>query len=203
MLSRARLFHRRGYAIVMVDLQAHGVSPGEHITVGYLERHDAAAAVAFARAKNPTHRIGLIGRSLGGAAAVLASPLDVDAMVLESVYPTIEDAVRDRVAIRLGRLGSLVAPLLLVQLQPRLGISPAQLRPIDRVASVGCPLLVLAGDADRHTPIEETRRLFAAAVEPKQLHIFENAGHGDLLAAAPAAYETTVGDFFQQWLANP
>ncbi len=202
MLSRAKLFHRRGYAIVMIDLQAHGESPGEYITVGYLERLDVAAAVAYARSRNPSHQIGVVGRSLGGAAAVLGSPLGVDAMVLESVYPTIEEAVQDRIAIRLGALSPIVSPLLIRQIGPRLGISLSQLRPIERIAAVDCPLLVISGDLDRHTTLAETRRLFAAADEPKTLQIFEDAGHVDLLAANPTLYESVLDEFFQRHLSG-
>ncbi len=49
MLGRAKLFHESGYAVVMVDFQAHGESPGDHITVGYLERYDVRAAVNYAQ----------------------------------------------------------------------------------------------------------------------------------------------------------
>jgi uncharacterized protein len=199
MLSRAELFHQLDCSIVMVDLQASGESPGEHITLGYLERHDAAAAVAFAMEKNPNHKVVVVGRSLGGAAALLASPLDIDALVLESVYPTIEDAVRDRTAIRLGGgAADWLSPLLLWQIKPRLGISPSDLRPIEHISSAGCPVLVMSGDCDRHTTIGETRRLCDAAIDPKRLEIFEGAGHVDLLAADPEHYESVVTNFLRE-----
>ena len=108
--------------------------------------------------------------------------MDVDALVLESVYPTIGEAVRNRVSKRLGALSDVLAPALLVQLKPRLGISPSQLCPIEHVAKVDCPVLIASGDCDAHTTLPETERLFAAAREPKQLIIFEGAAHDDLLA---------------------
>ena len=48
MLDHARILHEAGYGLVLIDLQAHGESTGEHITVGWLERHDVSAAVQFA-----------------------------------------------------------------------------------------------------------------------------------------------------------
>ncbi|MEZ6086790.1 MAG: alpha/beta fold hydrolase [Pirellulaceae bacterium] len=129
MLDRARMLHDAGYATVMIDLQAHGESPGEVITVGYLEQHDVRAAVEFARREHPNEPIGVIGVSLGGAAALLASPLNIDALVLESVYPNIHDAIHNRVAAKLGPLSSIPAALLLIQLQPRLGISSTGFAP--------------------------------------------------------------------------
>src|SRR3954469_19191753 len=75
MLGRARLFHDASYAVLLPDLQAHGESPGQQITMGFLELHDVRAAVDYARKTNPAHRIAVLGWSLGGAATILASPL--------------------------------------------------------------------------------------------------------------------------------
>ena len=200
MLDRASFFADHDYDVLLIDMQAHGESPGENITSGHREKLDVAAAVDFIRGRHPDHRIGIDGWSLGGAAALLAVPLGVDAIVIESVYPTISEAVYNRVAIKIGPLKYLAAPLLLCQLKPRLGISPSDLRPIDYVSKVGCPLLVIAGDADAHTPLEETQRMFAEAEEPKRLVVFENATHEDLMAFDRELYETEVGGFFEDYL---
>ncbi|TWU42342.1 alpha/beta hydrolase [Novipirellula artificiosorum] len=192
MLGRAMLLHDVGYATLLIDLQGHGESLGDNITAGYRERLDAVAAVAFARSRNPNHRIGLIGCSLGGAAALLASPLDLDALVLESVYPTISEAVHNRVSMRLGALSYFLTPALLVQLNPRLGVLPSQLRPIDHIENAGCPILVAGGDCDAHTTLSETQRLFDAAREPKQLVVFEGVAHNDLLTANREKYQEIV-----------
>ena len=195
MLSRARLLHESGFALLLIDLQAHGESPGAHITLGYLEKHDIRAAVEFAREMNPDHRIGVVGRSLGGAAALLASPLDIDALVLESVYPTITEAVYDRVDRRYGQMKQVLAPALLCQLKPRLGISTDDLRPIDYIDDVACPVLVVAGDLDEHTTIAESRRIFAQAAEPKKFVVFAGAGHVDLLKHDADKYQAEVLSF--------
>lgn len=200
MVSRAKLLHRQGFDVLLIDLQAHGETPGEMITLGSRERHDVAAAIAYIRQEKPTHRIGVVGRSLGGAAALLGSPLGIDALVLESVFPTVEEAVYDRLQMRLGPLTGLVAPLLLWQVEPRLGIPCSELRPIDRISAAGCPVLVISGTEDEHTTIAETRRLFAAAAEPKELVEFAGAAHVDLLAADSALYEESVIRFLRRWL---
>jgi len=195
MLGRAKLLHDAGYSALLVDLQGHGESPGDQITAGYLERLDVIAAVEYARARNPRHKIGVVGRSLGGAAALLASPLEIDALVIESVYPTLSEAVHNRVAMRVGPLHHLLAPVLLAQLNPRLGISTSQLRPIDNIAAAGCPVLVAAGDLDEHTTLRESERLYAAAKEPKQLSVFAGAAHVDLLQQNPEQYRNEVVKF--------
>ena len=101
MLDRARFLSHAGYSVLLFDFQAHGESTGEHITFGYLEGMDAQAAVSFLRSKAPDEKIGVIGVSMGGAAALLASPpLDVNALVLEMVYPTIDEAISNRLTPR-------------------------------------------------------------------------------------------------------
>src|SRR5579864_924903 len=114
MLERARFLHARGYAVLAPDFQAEGESSGDHVTFGKLESLDAEAALAFLRDRVPGERIGVIGVSMGGAAALVgSSPLSADAMVLESVYPTFGDAVADRFGTWLGPfgiVGRLLAP---------------------------------------------------------------------------------------------
>lgn len=200
MLERARMLHDSGYATVMIDLQAHGESPGEAITVGHLEKHDARAAVEFARRKHANEPIGVIGVSLGGAAAVLASPLEIDALVLEAVYSTIDDAIHNRVSAKLGPAAAVPSALLLLQLSPRLGFSAADLRPIDHMPNLACPVCVVSGTADRHTTLAETRSMFDAAAEPKDLWLVEDADHADLFGVDQAAYREKILDFFEQHL---
>lgn len=204
MLGRARFLHRKGFTVLAPDFQAHGESPGQHITFGELESLDARAALAFLKATAPRERIGIIGVSMGGAALLVGpEPLDADALVLESVYPTFRDAVADRIHVWLGPLGFVsgaVTPALIQLVAPRIGVDPKQLRPIDAIAKVDEPLLVIAGTKDQYTKIAETKALFARATAPKELWEVVGAAHEDLHHYAPAEYERRVGDFLTEHL---
>lgn len=212
MLGRAAFLSRAGYDTLLLDLQGHGESQGDAITAGWRERFDAAAAIAYAKARTPAAPLALIGWSLGGAATLLAHgegdppaslpPGTLDAIVLESVYPTLDEAIENRIALRLGPLAKLLTPLLTLQLPLRLDASADDLRPIDHIAELGCPVLVLSGTLDAHTPEAETRRLYDAAAEPKQLHLVDGAEHIDLHAFAPAEYEAVVLEFLESALAR-
>jgi uncharacterized protein len=196
MLGRARFLQRSGYSVLLFDFQAHGESPGEHITFGHLESKDATAAVEFVHERFPTHQVAVIGGSLGGAASILASPpLKVDAMILEMVYPTISQAVDARLRLRLGWFGPLLRPLLVWQLKPRLGIGVEVLRPIDRVKEIKVPKLFLAGSEEKHTRLSEARELFAAAAEPKEFWEIKGAAHEDLHAFGKEEYERRTLEF--------
>jgi fermentation-respiration switch protein FrsA (DUF1100 family) len=201
MLERARFLARAGYSVLLFDFQAHGESKGENITFGYLESKDARAAVSFVRLLLPKEKIGVVGVSMGGAAFLLAKPkLEVDAVVLEMVYPTIEQAVSNRITERLGGWATILTPLLTWQLKPRLGISAAELRPIDYVGVINSPKLFIAGANDKHTTLAESNALFAAASAPKELWIVPDAAHVDLYSLVKEEYEQRLLLFFEKYL---
>jgi fermentation-respiration switch protein FrsA (DUF1100 family) len=202
MLPRARFLHDRGYAVLLPDFRAHGESTGDRTTFGALESRDALAAVCLLRTMAPGERIGVIGVSLGGAAALLgAAPLPADALVLESVYPTIDLAARNRLRAWLGPVGRLAAPAVVRWLTPAVGVGPEALRPIDHIGRLSVPVFVLAGSADRYTPITESRALFDRAPAPKEFWVVPGAAHVDLHDFAPAEYERRVGTFLERTLA--
>lgn len=197
MLSRAKLLRQHGYSTLLIDLQAHGESAGQNITAGHLEQHDVSAAVDYIQTDDPYQKIAIIGRSLGGASAVFANP-NVDLIVLESVYPTVSEAIHNRVQMRMGILHHVIAPLLVGQLKPRLDVSPRELRPIVEIANLKRAILIASGDHDEHTTIIETNRMFEAANEPKKLVVFNGAGHVDLLDYDSVKYESEIVEYMNQ-----
>jgi fermentation-respiration switch protein FrsA (DUF1100 family) len=204
MLTRARFLSKVGYSVLLIDLPGHGESPSDRITFGAHESKGVDAALNYLRRENPTDRIGVIGVSLGAAAAVFSAVRPgPDAVVLESMYPTISDAVDDRLTIRFGALGKTLSPLLLWQIPLRIGIAPGQLRPIDRVRALRVPILIASGTLDMRTPIAETQGIFLAANQPKALWQVKGAAHVDLASYAPLAYKSTILAFFQKYLAQP
>jgi len=200
MLNRAQLLHRHGYSIVMVDLQAHGESPGERVTIGHLERHDVESAVQYAREHHPDEPLGIVGFSMGGAATLLSSVKAIDALVLEAAYPTIRTAILNRAKAKVGRAAFLPARMLMMQFRPRMGISHTEMRPIDHLPHVDCPVFIMSGTADPHTTVADTESMFAAATEPKQLWMVEGAGHEDLYDFAPDEYEARLLKFLDESL---
>ncbi len=199
MVGRARFLHRLGYSVLMIDLPGHGESEAKHITFGANEATGVNAALEYVKREFPSDPIAVIGVSLGAASFVLArSPIVPQAAVLESMYPTIEEAVADRIRLHAGSWAEPLAPLLARQLQWRTGVSPSELRPIDALATLHAPVMIASGSVDQHTTVAEARRIFDAAGRPKELWIVEGAAHVDLHAFAPGAYEARIGDFLRR-----
>ncbi len=201
MLSRARFLNAQGFHILMIDLQAHGETPGTRITFGSLESENIEAAINFLHNTFPNERIGAIGVSLGAAAIVLAKyDLKLSAVVLESLHPTIEEAVENRLRLFLGEIGTLFLPLILAEITFFTDTSIEALSPITHIHDLNSPILFIAGTHDKHTPPVETERLFASAREPKEIWIVPGAGHFNMHEYAGKTYEKNVLEFLSYYL---
>jgi uncharacterized protein len=201
MLARARFLHASGYSVVLIDLPAHGESTGAYISYGYLEAQALKFVWSYLLAQFPKEKIGVIAVSLGAASFVLSKPNPApSAVVLESMFSTLDAAVTNRAKGYLGSFGEWVSPAILAQFPLRLGVSPAQLRPLEVISELHAPLLIASGAADPYTPLEETQRIFAAANPPKELWALEGAKHVDLCDYDFEAYQARVGAFLERYL---
>jgi uncharacterized protein len=201
MLGRALSLRSSGYSVLLVDLPSHGESGGSRITFGLSEAEGVTAALKYMHQRLHGEKIGVIGVSMGAAALVYASETSpLAAVVLESMYPTITEAVEDRIEARIGHIGRAFAPALLIQLPIRLGINKDDLRPIDSLPFLQAPVLIVSGDQDKHTKLTETQRLYGAAREPKELWIVRGAGHVNLHSYDRKSYEIRVYSFLARHL---
>lgn len=201
MLGRARFLRNQGYSVLFIDLYAHGETAGDSISFGLHESDSVVVSVNYLHRAFPQERIGAIGASLGAAAIVLAKQnLKLDAVVLESLHPTIEEAVENRLKLHLGEYGAMLMPVILAQLSFQLDTATDQLSPIHKIDQLHSPVLFIAGTRDAHTTQSETERLFAAARNPKELWVVPGAGHFNMHAYAGREYEHRVSAFLAHYL---
>ncbi len=201
MLPRARFLIHEGFSVLLIDLQAHGESSGKRITFGYREAEDIEAAIKRLKDLAPGEKIGALGVSLGAASLLFSGEHNsFSAIVLESLYSTIDEAVTNRLQIYFGPSGSLLTPLLMSQFKWQLEISPDKLRPIDFVSQLQAPVLIIHGMEDRHTTLLEAEQLFAAIPEPKEFYKVRGAAHIDLHKHAGEEYEQRIISFFARYL---
>lgn len=201
MIGRANTLLARGYSVLLIDLPGHGESTAEMITLGVKESAAVVAAREWIQQHNPGQKIGVIGTSLGGASVLLGPmPSPFDAVVLEAVYSTAHHAIENRLVVYVGTIGAWLTPLLEWQIEPRLGVKPEALSPIDRIAALGAPVLIVAGGKDQRTTLEESQALFQRAKAPKQFWVLPTAGHEDFYARDPQGYETQVIGFLESYL---
>jgi dipeptidyl aminopeptidase/acylaminoacyl peptidase len=201
LVERIRFLSKAGFSVLAFDFQGSGESDGEKLAFGYLESRDANAAMKFIKQKLPNEKIGVMGISMGGAAFLLQKePEKADALILEMVYPTMQRAIENRLNLWLFNGADNFSFLLTKQFHLRLGVTVDELRPLDKIKNINCPVFFIVGENDHHTTLEESRQLFDSANQPKDVWIVSQAEHGDLLKNAPKDYEEKVLQFFEKTL---
>jgi len=172
--SLAEALRARGYGVLLFDYRGYGGNPGAPTEAGLAEDARAARAFLLARPEAAATRLVYFGESLGsGVATGLAAEHRPAALVLRSPFTSMTD------------VGAFHYPLLPVRwlLSDRFDTA-------SRIARLGCPLLVIAGDQDTVVPYAQSRRVFDAAAEPKQFATIAGADHNDpALAEGPDMIE--------------
>lgn len=166
--------------VVAMDFRGHGRSGGRY-TFSARESDDLAAVLEWARGRYRS--IDLLGFSLGAAIAINTAsrhPERVRSLIAVSApaaFEEIEFKFWTPEAIRRGIEG----------LEPGAGCRPGSLflkkgRPLDSVRRLaGLPILFIHGTRDVIVGLDHSRRLYAAAAEPKRLEIINGGSHAEAL----------------------
>ncbi len=168
-----------GFGVLLFDYRGYGENPGHPSDTGLAR--DARAALDFVRRRAPGHDLAYFGESLGAAVAIELSMTDPPAaLVLRSPFTSLAD------------LAVYHFPL------PVRGFLRDEYPSIERIGGLNTAILVIAGDSDTVVPVGQSRELFAAAPEPKELLILPGLDHNDYaLAVGPEVIDATarfVGD---------
>ena len=174
----------RGFDVLLFDYRGYGRSGGEVSDErGIYADADAAYDYVTKARGAPAERVVLYGQSLGTAAAVdVAARKPCGALVLESGFSSA------------GDMAATILPWL-----PRAAHRFVRNRfdSVGKLPAVRCPVLVAHGDRDEMIPVEQGRKLFDAAPEPKRLVIVRGAGHNDLSVVGGVPYMNDVTDFIK------
>jgi dipeptidyl aminopeptidase/acylaminoacyl peptidase len=185
-----------GFNLFIFDYRGYGESGGRASKRGPLIRDTEAALDALlARPDIDPGRIGLYGQSLGGSIGinVMARRREIRAAVLESPFCGWREISAEVLAgDEPGWFARSLAAILI-------GNSH---RPLDAIAAIDRPVLILHGDADRIIPISHGRRLKQAGGGNVQLIELPGGDHNTLRDSHPEIESLTV-EFFRSNLASP
>ena len=206
MLGLTEALRVSGFDVLLFDLHGWGESARGPVTFGDRETGDILGAVHFVKERRPgqARRIGLIGFSMGAAAAIRATAQDlgIDALVADASYA--------RLDVQVGRFFQRFAgplwPVAYVSARwfgERLtGTAISTISPVQDIGRITPrPVLIIHGTRDRVIDVDDARQLYYAAGPPRTLWLIEGAGHGETRSLAPAAqWDARVVAFFREHL---
>lgn len=177
----ATALNQHGFQVLLLDYRGYGGNPGTPSESGLVEDSRAARAYVLGRSDVDASRLVYFGESLGAAVAVgLAAEYPPAALILRSPFTSMAD------------VGQYHYPFLPVRLLLR-----DRFPSIDRIHLIRSPLLVIAGARDRIVPIQQSRRLYTAASDPKTIVIVPGADHNDYDLVAGNEMILTIVRFLQ------
>lgn len=190
---------KEGCSCLLPDFRAHGRSGGKLCGVGWLERLDVAAAMAWVREQRPDARIVLIGSSMGAAAAAFAAAEvgGVSALVMDCGYSRLSSAALGWWRFLGGQaLAVLFAPTVVVA-APMVGVNPFRIDVAAALRKADIPTLLIHGDKDRLALPAEAERNLAACGDKGRLVWMPNSNHAEGRWVHPALYEDSVLAFLR------
>src|SRR6266567_1570713 len=159
----AAALNQAGLSVLLFDYRGYGRNPGSPSEKGLVTDARTARAYVAARDKVDAGRLVYFGESLGAAVAVaLALEHPPAALVLRPPFISLPD------------MGRRYYPFLPVNLLLR-----DRFDSLGQIGHLTCPVLIVAGDQDRIVPPDQSRRLYAAAQEPKRFVLIRDADHND------------------------
>lgn len=190
-------------AVFCYDSAGCGLSEGEYVSLGWYERDDLACVIEHVRRSPFCTAVGLWGRSMGAATALLHCDRDpkVDAICADSAFASLPDLMRDiaqgdyAVANIPAWMSQGVLAVVRMRVKALADFDTEDVVPLDHVRNCKIPALFVHAKRDRFIPIDHTHRLYA-----------EYAGDKEILELAQGQHNTQRGrvvvehvvDFFER-----
>ena len=197
-LFLARVYERvLGYNVVMPDFHAHGLSDGDMIQMGWLDRKDMMEWIETFK----TDTMVVHGVSMGGATTMMMSAMDypkdirdirfVDDCGYTSVWDEFGGELKNQ--FDLPEFPLLYTTSILCKLC--YGWSFGEASAINEVKRSVYPMLFIHGGSDTFVPTEMVNRLYKSKHSNKELWIAEGAEHAESYLKHEDEYIKRLKDF--------
>jgi hypothetical protein len=162
-----------GFSVFAYDYRGYGYSQGRTSEKTTYRDIEAAYKYLTDILNVPPNRIIVHGRSVGSAPSLyLATKEKFAGLILEGPFTSVFRVVT------------------------RVGILPFdKFNNLARIDKIDCPLLIMAGEADKVVPSWHGKKLYEKASQPKMSLWVEGAGHNDLVWIAGQKYWDALEEF--------
>lgn len=177
-LSVLRTCLASGMTVVAFDCGGCGKSDGDYISLGYYERDDLKAVIEHLRTNARVTTVGLWGRSMGAATALLHADRDptIAGIVVDSAFTNLEQLVQE--IVERGRREGYTIPGFAVKIvmkfirssvQKRANFDVKRLSPIEHASISFVPALFIAALGDEFIAPHHSDQIYAQYAGDKNI----------------------------------
>ena len=200
MLKYYPLLKKLGFAVLMQDHQAQGLSEGKWITYGALESEDGLLWLEEISRRYPEAELSVLGESMGGATALLI------AEKAKNLRFCVADCPYNDMKAELAFVGkrrypwmpmAVLMPLVGLWFRLLTGCSMKDASPIAHIDQLQIPTLLCHGAKDQTVPVTMSREL---AKKSEFITYFESetAFHADVIVKEPEEYERRLLELMEE-----
>eukprot|EP01103_Thecamoeba_quadrilineata_P018731 TRINITY_DN7314_c0_g1_i1.p1 TRINITY_DN7314_c0_g1~~TRINITY_DN7314_c0_g1_i1.p1 ORF type:complete len:576 (-),score=105.31 TRINITY_DN7314_c0_g1_i1:155-1882(-) len=189
-------------SLFTLDLSGSGLSDGDYLSLGYYEKEDVTTIVDFLRNTERVSRIGIWGRSMGAATAIMygASDPSIACLVLDSAFSDLYQVARELVEHSPMKIPKSVLSLGLKMIRRTINSKAKfdikELKPITYVPSSFIPALFVHAEGDRFILPHHSKTMFEKYAGDKNLIMVD----GDHNTPRPLFFYDSVAIFFHNTL---
>jgi pimeloyl-ACP methyl ester carboxylesterase len=198
------LFTSHGYRVLVPDDRAHGVSGGDLVTYGALEKFDAVDWAHWLKSEGCSAVYGF-GESMGASILIQAAAVDpiFKAVIAECPFSDLRVSGEDRVQQMAAGLPEWIArPLARVMVESsliyarfRFGVNLSDVSPVHDIAAIQSAVLLIHGLADTRTP--PWHSIVLQKADPKAvLWLVPGARHVAASSTQPEEFNRRVLEWF-------
>ena len=195
-----RFLLKRNINLCVFDFQGSGLSEGEYISLGYNEKHQVKNIVDFVEKYPGVGNIGLWGRSMGAATALIYSSMDkrIKAIAVDSPFEDFRKLAKEMVLNQIKLPGFLIEGAISIigkSVKNRNGMDINDIKAIDAVTKCERPVVFIHAKDDELVPYHHSEDLIKNYKGQKKELKTVTGGHN---GRRPNNLMEYVGDFFAQ-----
>ena len=197
--------HHLGYNILLPDLHAHGLSEGDAVQMGWLDRLDVLQWMDTANELfGDSTRMVVHGVSMGAATTMMVSgeelPPYVKCFVEDCGYTSVWDEFKGELKKQFGLPSFPLLDVASWLCKLKYGWSFREASALEQVKKCTLPMFFIHGDADDFVPTWMVHPLYEAKPQPKELWLVPGAAHAVSYKENKAEYTRRVQDFVSKYI---
>ncbi|MCM1577880.1 MAG: alpha/beta hydrolase [Ruminococcus sp.] len=199
-------FHKLGYDVLIVDHRAHGMSEGDYVGFGILDRFDCRSWIDYIDKRfDGGRKIVLYGVSMGATISLMTaglSPLSrsVKAVIADCAFTSPYD-----VFAHILKRDYHLPPFPVMNINDALckmkaGYGFSDYSTLDAVKVTNIPILFIHGREDNFVPLWMTEKNYKECRSAKEILIVDNASHAASYYEDKEGYEEKVKGFLGKYM---